>query len=74
MSAIRRAYEEGRAAFYKGVPATSPYLRHLPEDEAWLAGWEDACGIEPGTTSPNETLLEGQHSLWESPLEGAKHV
>ena len=71
MSQIRRAYEEGRAAFLSGEPNRSPYLRYLPEDEAWRAGWEDASGrLSEAHFEPPASDSDQQWDLWEraSPL------
>lgn len=67
MSRIRRTYEEGRTAFYRGMPLSSPYLRHLPEDEAWRAGWEDASGIPQNISASPQALDHWrQADLWDS--------
>lgn len=67
MSRIRTVYEQGRAAFLRGVPPCSPYLRHLPEDEAWLAGWYDAAGVEPDADQPMVKDGHLQHDLLNGP-------
>lgn len=72
MSNVRRAYEAGRVSFLEGGPLSSPYLRHLPEDEAWRAGWMDASGIDPH--APATFYLDNhlQQDLWrDAPHKGA---